>query len=67
VKIRVFVGILLFTRVLVCRTFVHFYGIFGVDITQFLPNRYGTNVCGVFALVNAFLKMKNFNFGGFRL
>ena len=38
VKIRVFVGISVFTRVLVYRTFVHFQGVFGEDFTQFLPN-----------------------------
>jgi len=49
---------------LVYGTFVHFYCVFGIVITQFLPNEYGTNVCSVLALVGAFLKMKNFNFGG---
>ena len=64
-KIKVFVGILLFTGVLVYGTFVSFYGVFGEDFTQFLPNGYGTFVLRFIALVDAFLKMKNFNFWRF--
>ena len=62
VKIRVFVGISVFTRVLVYGTFVHFYGIFGEDFTQFLPNSCSTFVLRFMALVSAFLKMKKINF-----
>ena len=65
VKIRVFVGISVFTRVLACRTFVSFYGIFGVDFTQFLPNGYGTFVLRKLALVRDIFIEKNFNFWGF--
>ena len=62
VKIRVFVGISVFTRALVCRTFVSFYGIFGVDFTQFLPNGHGTFVLTKLALVRDIFINKNFNF-----
>ena len=65
VKIRVFVGILLLARVLVYRTFVSFYGIFGGDFTQFLPNLCSTFVLRFITLVGAFLKMNNFNFWRF--
>lgn len=65
VKTRVFVGILLFTRVLVYGTFVSFYGVFGEDFTQFLPNSCSTFVLRFVVLVSAFLKMKNFNFWRF--
>ena len=51
VKIRVFVGISVFTRVLNYRTFVSFYGFFWDDFTQFLPNGYGTFVLTKSALV----------------
>ena len=62
VKIRVFVGISVFIRVSVCRTFVLFYGIFGEDFTQFLPNGYGTFVLTKLALVRDIFIEKNFNF-----
>lgn len=54
VKIRVFVGISVFTRVLIYRTFVHFQDIFGADFTQFLPNGYGSFVLTKLALVDTF-------------
>lgn len=56
VKIRVFVGISVFTRVFIYGTFVHFYGIFGDDFTQFLPNGYGSFVLTKLALVDTFGK-----------
>lgn len=65
VKIRVFVGISVFTRVFIYGTFVRFYGIFGDDFTQFLPNSCSTFVLGISALVCAFFKMKIFNFWRF--
>ena len=54
VKIRVFVGISVFTRVLVYRTFVYFQGVFGEDFTQFLPNGQYTSVRDVSAFVDTF-------------
>lgn len=67
VKIRVFVGISVFTRVLVYRTFVHFQGVFGEDFTQFLPNGYSTFVLTKLALEEIFLLRKILILGGFRL
>ena len=57
-EIRFFVGIYIFTRVLVYGTFVHFYGILGEDFTQFLPNEYSTFALKYFALVGTFWKWK---------
>lgn len=61
-KIRVFVGISVFTIVLFYRTFVFFYSFFGENITQFLPNLYGTFVLTKLALVRDIFIKKNFNF-----
>ena len=38
VKIRAFVGISIFTRVLIYRTFVHFFELFGGVFPQLFPN-----------------------------
>lgn len=65
VKIRVSVGISVFTRVLVYRTFVHFQGVFGEDFTQFLPNGHGTFVLTKLALIRDIFIEKNFNFWRF--